>query len=74
MQLKRGFSDPDFCAGGQSQFDRVVEQLIDAAMDVLHHDRTEGSAVDKYERKTLSNKFCTILAEAACSSRGDSKP
>lgn len=62
MEIKRGFSDPDFCAGRKSQHDRIVEKLIDAAMDVLHHDRTDGSEVDKYERNLLSQKFCTILA------------
>lgn len=65
MKILRGFSDPSFCAGGQSQHDRIVEKMIDAAMDVLHHNRTEGSDVDKCERKLLSEKFCTILAEEA---------
>ena len=68
VTLKRGFSDPAFAAGGQSQFDRVVDQLIEAAMDVLHHDRTEGSEVDTYERKMLSEKFCTILANESANS------
>lgn len=63
VTLKRGFSDPAFAAGGQSQFDRTVDRLIQAAMDVLHHDRTEGSEVDAYEQRALRQKFCAILAE-----------
>lgn len=68
MEIKRGFSDPDFCAGRQSQHDRIIDKLIVAALDVLHHDRTDGSEVDQYERKQLSQKFCTILAEEAANS------
>ena len=39
----------------------IVERLVDAALDVLHHDRTEGDEIDKYERHTLRTKFGMIL-------------
>jgi hypothetical protein len=39
----------------------TVDRLIDAAFDVLHHDASEGTDVDKYERDTLRKKFKSIL-------------
>ena len=38
-----------------------IEHLVLAAMDVLHHDRTVGSEVDKYECMVLRQKFNEIL-------------
>lgn len=42
---------------------RVVERLIIAALDVLHHDRTVGSDVDKYECDQLRQKFMAAFDE-----------
>jgi hypothetical protein len=38
-----------------------IERLIDAAMAVLHHDRSEGTEVDIYERNQLRERFAEIL-------------
>ena len=39
-----------------------IERLIDAAMDVLHHDRSPGDDVDIYERNQLRERFAKILS------------
>lgn len=41
--------------------EELLTKLIDAALDVLHHDRTEGSEVDHHERAALRKKFAKIL-------------
>lgn len=41
--------------------EELLAKLIDAALAVLHHDRTDGSDVDSYERATLRKKFAKIL-------------
>lgn len=41
--------------------DRLVEALITEALDVLHHDRTDGSAVDQYERRQLRTRFTAVI-------------
>jgi hypothetical protein len=54
-QLKKAYQD---------RIEKEVEQierLIDAAMDVLHHDRSEDSEVDVFEREQLRNKFAAIM-------------
>lgn len=38
-----------------------IEKLITAAIGLLHHDTTEGSDVDRYERMVLRQKFNEIL-------------
>jgi hypothetical protein len=39
----------------------TITKLIDAAISVLHHDTSEGSEVDKYERDALRTRFKAIL-------------
>lgn len=39
----------------------LVDLLIQAALDTLHHDTDDGDAVDKYEREVLRRKFTEIL-------------
>lgn len=46
-----------------------LAKLIEAALDVLHHDRTEGSEVDRYERQQLTARFSTILARTPAEAR-----
>lgn len=41
--------------------DDLLTKLIDAAISTLHHDTTEGSTVDLYERDILRKKFARIL-------------
>ena len=41
--------------------ERILDGLVAAALDVLHHDRTEGSDVDEYEREQLRKKFTEVL-------------
>lgn len=52
---------PDLHACGVGE-EMVVDRLVQAAIDVLHHDTTEGGTVDKYERRLLLEKFDAILA------------
>lgn len=37
--------------------EEMVERLIDDAISVLHHDGTEGAAVDIFERDQLRKRF-----------------
>lgn len=39
----------------------AIDRLVQAALDTLHHDTTDGSSVDKYERDVLRKKFAAIL-------------
>jgi hypothetical protein len=39
----------------------VVEKLIQEAVSVLHHDTTEGSEIDRYEREALRKRFAPLL-------------
>jgi hypothetical protein len=41
--------------------DDVIDRLIQAALDILHHDTDHGDAVDLYERKVLRERFAAIL-------------
>lgn len=41
--------------------DRLIDALVTEALDVLHHDRTEGSEVDQYERRQLRTRFGAVL-------------
>jgi len=41
--------------------DRMVDALIAEALDVLHHDRTDGSEVDQYERRQLRTRFNAVI-------------
>lgn len=41
--------------------ERLVAALINEALDVLHHDRTDGSEVDQYERRQLRTRFEACL-------------
>lgn len=43
----------------------LIEKLIQAALDTLHHDTNHGDAVDKYEREVLRKKFADILGRRA---------
>lgn len=43
----------------------IVDRLIQAALDTLHHDTDDGDAVDKYEREVLQKKFSAILKRPA---------
>lgn len=40
----------------------LVEKLVDAAIDTLHHDTDEGSDIDHYERAVLTSRFTALLA------------
>jgi hypothetical protein len=40
----------------------MVQQLVQAALDVLHHDRDEDGPETKHNRKMLSQKFSQIVA------------
>lgn len=42
--------------------ERILEGLIQAAIDTLHHDTDHGDDVDKYEREVLRKKFTAVLA------------
>jgi hypothetical protein len=39
-----------------------VERLVTEALDVLHHDRSEGSEPVKYNREVLTRRFAAILS------------
>ena len=43
--------------------ERVLDRLVETALDVLHHDRVDGSEVDKYERAQLRQKFTAALKD-----------
>lgn len=43
--------------------ERVLDRLVVAALDVLHHDRTDGDDVDKHERAQLREKFTAALKD-----------
>jgi hypothetical protein len=47
-----------------ARHNEMVEELVQAAISALHHDTTEGSEVDKYERQLLRTKFGQILSRA----------
>lgn len=46
-----------------TEHNETVEQLVQAALDVLHHDARDGDYVDKYERHILRTKFGAILSK-----------
>jgi hypothetical protein len=43
----------------------MIDRLIQAAIDTLHHDTDGGDAVDKYERDVLRKNFGAILEPTA---------
>lgn len=51
----------DLDAEAAAMRDRMIEALITEALDVLHHDRTDGSEVDQYERRQLRTRFGAVL-------------
>jgi hypothetical protein len=46
----------------------LIDALVQEAISVLHHDTTENSEVDRYERETLRKRFASVLG------RGQTKP
>lgn len=46
-----------------SRRDAILDDLVDIAMSVLHHDASDGSDVDLYERRVLRERFTGALNE-----------
>ena len=40
----------------------LIKRLVQIALDVLHHDRTAGSEVDKYERSVLTRQITAAIS------------
>lgn len=41
--------------------ERILDGLVDVAISVLHHDTTDGSEIDQYERGALRKRFVAVL-------------
>lgn len=68
--LKDDFTEWLIRGPGESQLGYMAEQreklmvkLIDGALGVLHHDRSEGTDVDRYEREQLRKVFDQAFSE-----------